>query len=236
MSSDASAGPFHALGQSPPLPVARSRRTRQIARWFALDVARAAIRPQAFPLPAVKSLVPSPGKILLISGASGSGKSSLLEMIRKTFKRSHVLDLNRIILPDQPLVDCFGAIPLQQVLGLLSRVGLAEAWGYLRTPAELSEGQRWRLRLALAISRSSTERRTMILCDEFCALLDRVTAAVVSRSLRRIVSASGLRAIVATSHDDLLPALLPDLHARCDFGEIRIDRRARGIASKAARR
>src|SRR5207248_9473630 len=106
---------------------------------------------------------------------------------------------------------------------LLARVGLSEAWTYLRTPSELSEGQRWRFKLALALHRagamivSQESARTSLLaaggsprgdaeptgapahgydwrevresspilaCDEFAAVLDRVTAMVVARCLR----------------------------------------------------
>jgi len=41
--------------------------------------------------------------------------------------------------------------PLEQALKVLSAAGLADAFLLLRTPQELSDGQRWRLRLALAI-------------------------------------------------------------------------------------
>jgi ABC-type ATPase with predicted acetyltransferase domain len=56
-------------------------------------------------------------------------------------------------------------------------------------------------------------------CDEFAAVLDRVSAAIVARALRRAIDATpGLSAVVATSHDDLGLALRPDTLIRCDFG------------------
>jgi ABC-type ATPase with predicted acetyltransferase domain len=112
---------------------------------------------------------------------------------------------------------------------MLSRVGLAEAWTYLRTPRELSEGQRWRLKVAIAIAnadaraRDQNPRRTILICDEFAAVLDRVTACVVARALRRTIdSARGISAILATSHDDLIDALRPDLRIKCDFGTVHV--------------
>ena len=62
--------------------------------------------------------------------------------------------MNEIDAPDVPLVDCFDDLEVKDALALLSRVGLGEAWSYLRTLAELSEGQRWRLKLALAMHRA----------------------------------------------------------------------------------
>jgi hypothetical protein len=185
------------------------------------------------------------------------------------------LDLAAMSAPtaNLPLVDCFGgdATPLRDVLLLLARVGLGEAWTYLRTPEELSEGQKWRFKLALAlhaatsipIVRSDTvsdgahkETRQgeaamgmrkeapvagdaasgaaalrvdlpfpaggpILACDEFAAVLDRVTAMVVARCLRRAIDANPqLAGVVATSHDDLQPALRPDIIAYCDFGRV----------------
>src|SRR5205085_438875 len=111
----------------------------------------------------------------------------------------------------------------QDALRSLSRVGLAEVWTYLRTPAELSEGQRWRLRLALALVSPTRCPRTILACDEFAAKLDRVSASVVARTLRRTICGSGkVSAIVATSHDDLIRALEPDVIVRCDFGRVSV--------------
>ncbi|HEY1628301.1 MAG TPA: hypothetical protein VGF52_00495 [Tepidisphaeraceae bacterium] len=207
-----------------PAPPPRSPRGRIIAKWFALVFPTKQeshcnrINPNQF-----ASLLPAPGQIILITGPSGAGKSSLLRILRK--KSDDCLDLPRLRLPDRPLVDCFGQVPLEQVLVILSRVGLAEAWSYLRTPSELSDGQRWRFRLAMALCKARNRSNPILIADEFCALLDRVTAAVVARSLRRAISIDGnLRAILATSHDDLLGALQPDLHIRCDFGRVRLHR------------
>ncbi len=99
----------------------------------------------------------------------------------------------------------------------LSQVGLAEAHTYLLTPAELSAGQQWRLRLALALSHR--RRPLCLICDEFAALLDRVSAAIIAHTLRKAVYLRNeLSAILATSHDNLQTALNPDLIITCDFG------------------
>jgi ABC-type ATPase with predicted acetyltransferase domain len=177
---------------------------------------------------------PPAGEISLICGPSGSGKSSLLRQIRASLSAHSAyrwIDLNELTLPDAPLVDCFDReFTLQRVLSMLGQVGLAEAWTYLRTPAELSEGQRWRLRLAMAMSQARHRdlRRPIIVCDEFAAMLDRVTACAVSRALRRAISRDPrMSAIVATSHDDLVRALAPERIVRCDFGKISVEMRGR---------
>lgn len=219
-----------------PSPTIRSRRSGVIARWFGLKHHRGA-EASSLSVSSIQELslmLPSQGQIMLISGASGSGKSSLLRQIQAHLadrSRHLLIELNSIPLPEKPVVDCFDSqLSLDEVLHLLSRVGLAEAWTYLRTPAELSEGQRWRLRLGIAISlarseaRSEHPRHPVLICDEFAAVLDRVTAAVVSHALRRAISPeSGISAVLATSHEDLRDALRPDRIVRCDFGKPQVE-------------
>ncbi len=139
-----------------PLPSIRSERAATVAKWFGIDdqinhPEPTPARDQRTDRKLLRSLLPKSGQITLLTGPSGAGKSSMLRALRSGRPRARFLDLNEIQLPDVPLVDCFDGAPLDQTLALLSRVGLAEAWSYLRTPVELSEGQRWRLKLALGI-------------------------------------------------------------------------------------
>jgi ABC-type ATPase with predicted acetyltransferase domain len=174
------------------------------------------------PLPGIEG-----GRVVLITGASGAGKSSLMRHIRSRYDRRLWIDLGRVKLPRRAVVDCFPArLPVEEVLAALGRVGLGEVWTYLRRPEQLSDGQRWRLRLALGLERAKGRggRGVVVLaCDEFGALLDRVTAAVVARVVRRVVAASpGVCAVLATSHDDLGEALGADVIVRCDFGKVEV--------------
>jgi ABC-type ATPase with predicted acetyltransferase domain len=116
---------------------------------------------------------------------------------------------------------------------MLCRVGLGEVWTYLKSPAQLSQGQRCRLRLALSLARAAGPRRecdgrlNVLAADEFCAPLDRLTALIVARALRKSLDLAAAKqhnvaAVLATSHDDLAPALCPDLRAHCDFGRIEV--------------
>jgi ABC-type ATPase with predicted acetyltransferase domain len=180
---------------------------------------------------------PAPGELWLITGASGAGKSTLLRSLRARSGWT-TLDLHACEPPDIPLADMCDESTLELWLERLARLGLGEVWSWLRTPAQLSDGQRWRLRLAWAMRDLARDADPRILvCDEFAALLDRVSAIIVARSLRVEVDRSHRRvgAVVATSHDDLIDALDPDAIVECDFGAIELIRRDRsGVRTPAS--
>ena len=218
--------------------VRRSARARVVARWFGVDVPRAHYSHRGRDVPKLETRA---GEVVLITGASGAGKSTLLRALRERAERW--VDLNRVRLSDRAAIDVMvdalggGSDELSIVAGLdaLSRVGLGEVWTYLRKPRELSEGQRWRLRLAVALARATRNRIpgkfTVLACDEFGAVLDRVTAIVVARALRRAVSScADVCAVVATGHEDLRAALAADVDVRCDFGEFEVTARDQSAA------
>ena len=213
-----------------------------IRRLFALEHA---FRPRP-PMPPglVDRALPAAGQITLITGPSGGGKSSLLTAVRERLHTAgsdpqpYWIEPSQIRLPDACVIDCMCRVlgdepaSIERALDLLGRVGLAEAWTYLQKPAELSDGQRWRLMLAIAVATAACRGTpgnasmvtAIIAMDEFAALLDRITARVVARALRRLIrpspadaAAPRLAAIVATSHDDLSDALSPDTVVTCDF-------------------
>src|SRR4051812_18187527 len=95
-----------------------------------------------------------PGDVVLFVGPSGSGKSSLL---RAAGQQLEAVDAGSLKLPDLPLADALPG-PLEERLDRLAACGLSEARLLLRTPAELSDGQRYRFRLAYAACMASRER------------------------------------------------------------------------------
>ena len=198
-----------------------SRRVMELRQWFGISSALPAWDggpgPQA--LPAVRR-----GQIMLITGASGSGKSRLLARLRRKLRRRWI-DLRRVRLPRRAVADLFCPASTPKALQQLSRVGLAEAHCFVARPRQLSVGQRWRLRLAVALEQLRRMKRgATLLCDEFAAPLDRVTAAIVCRLLRRQVTRLRVAAVVASARADLVSSLQPDIVVECDFGCVRIDR------------
>lgn len=160
------------------------------------------------------------GAVALVTGPSGSGKSTLLASVGEILDARHgtyTIAGRARVDASRPVAALRGGTALDAWLGVLSAAGLAEA-RLLATPAGvLSEGERARLRLALAMSRVSP--RGVLIIDEFCSTLDRATAAGVSASLRRWAGRVGVRVIVASGHEDLARLLGPDVILRTGGAE-----------------
>lgn len=194
-----------------------------IARRFGVD--RMPANPALQDLPRLAEEVLAhvqPGRVILITGASGSGKSSLLAELERRLNPPAIA-VHAIPLPDAITVDCLPQLEIEAALELLGRFGLGEAYTYLSPARKISTGQQFRLRLAMAWAQTMVCRRPgVLLCDEFATQLDPVSAAVLARLTRRQITADGRLCFVAAScHEAVIPALRPDLVVRCDFGEFR---------------
>lgn len=158
------------------------------------------------------SLKLSAGAIALALGPSGSGKSTFLRSAARALREQGVCVIEPAReLREVPLIDQIEG-SLEYATRALARAGLAEAACFVRRPSELSQGQRERLRLALAFERAlrRSERSPVALAlDEFCASLDGLHARAVAALLRRFVlrHAPRISALVATPRDELAPWL-----------------------------
>jgi ABC-type lipoprotein export system ATPase subunit/GNAT superfamily N-acetyltransferase len=157
--------------------------------------------------------------IVYITGESGSGKSVLLKFIANELK-SDAINLTDIQ-PDlnKPLIDAIGKTT-QEGLELLARVGLGDAFLFVRRFSQLSDGQKYRFLIAKLIESG----KQFWIMDEFCATLDRDTAKIVAFNLQKLAREQGKAVLAATTHVDLLEDLHPSVHIHKRFGrEIQVN-------------
>jgi ABC-type ATPase with predicted acetyltransferase domain len=152
-------------------------RTRAVAEAFGLG----ADQTQKFTLYDHTTLKIRPTDIVLITGDSGSGKSVLLKAIKHDLgtkaQDTHNLNIN----PNTPIIETVGK-NTTQALELLSKVGLNDAFLFLRTYAQLSDGQKHRYHIA----RLAETTAQFWLLDEFTSTLDRDTAKIVAYNLQKL--------------------------------------------------
>ena len=162
-----------------------------------------------------------PGQVVLITGDSGSGKSTLLRELAAQIANCEDRSFGTVatnesvkIDQDELIIEGVGR-DVSDAISTLSMSGLNEAFLMLRKFKELSDGQKYRYRAAKMIDSNAD---TWIF-DEFAALLDRVTAKCVSYTIQKVARKLGKTLLVATTHEDLLDDLKPDVWIRKKFGE-----------------
>jgi ABC-type ATPase with predicted acetyltransferase domain len=160
------------------------------------------------------SLKIGPKDIVYITGDSGSGKSALLRAIRADLGEE-AIDLSEVAVDtEKPLIETVGAT-VEEGLELLSKVGLNDAFLFLRTYSQLSDGQKYRYRIAKLIESG----KQWWLMDEFAACLDRDTAKIIAYNLQKIARQQGKAIIAATTHSDLQEDLKPSVLVLSGLGK-----------------
>jgi len=159
-----------------------------------------------------------PTDIVYITGDSGSGKSVLLKALEKDIRLDMGLSCINIadIKPPlgKPLIETVGKT-LEEGLELLSKVGLNDAFLFLRSYEQLSDGQKYRYKIAKMME-SKTQFWIM---DEAMATLDRDTAKIVAYNLQKLARQQGKAVLAATTHTDLFEDLNPSVHIHKRFGK-----------------
>jgi ABC-type ATPase with predicted acetyltransferase domain len=159
-----------------------------------------------------------PTDIVYITGDSGSGKSVLLKALEKDIKQDMGLSYINIndILPiiGKPLIETVGKT-LEEGLELLSKVGLNDAFLFLRSYEQLSDGQKYRYKIAKMME----SKAQFWIMDEAMATLDRDTAKIVAYNLQKLARQQGKAVLAATTHTDLFEDLNPSVHIHKRFGK-----------------
>lgn len=200
-----------------------SRRSAEIATM--LGVTRADLGPAAERSGQPLRIPIAPGSITLITGPSGSGKSTLLRAITQAARAERIC----VITPPtrlpthRPCCDLVGH-SASASMRVLASAGLADVRAMVRTPAHLSDGQRSRLRIAIALGRAASmarsERPVVVAIDEFAANLDAITAMGLAMALRRRAAERGNVAfVIASPREDTVGPLDPDMMVALDACE-----------------
>ena len=162
------------------------------------------------------------GDVVYVTGQSGSGKSVVLRELQRLMADAgqRVASIDDFVFADDTnVIDQLGKTT-SDALGLLSMAGLNDAYLFVRKPSEMSDGQKYRLKIAKLIESGAD----VWVADEFGAVLDRVTAQVVASNLQRAARAVGATVIVATTHEDLKNALRPSVQITKHFKErVKVD-------------
>ncbi len=161
-----------------------------------------------------------PGNVILITGASGTGKTLLLEALDNSIQSPLVSTNGTAAVRTQgivgwmedfrtqrPLIEELARVRgAEAAIAALNRTGLSEAFVYLKPYRLLSRGQKYRARLA----RLLLSKANIWLLDEFCADLDPISAKIVAFNLRKLAVRNKVIAIVAAAnHRHFLDALKP---------------------------
>jgi ABC-type ATPase with predicted acetyltransferase domain len=155
-----------------------------------------------------------PTDIVYVTGDSGSGKSVLLRALKEDLL-DEVADIGDVKIDEaRPIIETVGET-VEKGLELLSKVGLNDAFLFLRSYGQLSDGQKYRYRVAKLLESG----KAWWILDEFAATLDRDTAKILSWNLQKLARQEGKCVIAATTHNDLFHDLQPDVHIHKRFGK-----------------
>lgn len=160
----------------------------------------------------------NPQDVVYITGESGSGKSLLLKQLYEQMKDlpefgGCTKDDELVIDPEEVLVEGVGK-DTGEALMILSQAGLNDAFLFLRRFKELSDGQKYRYKIAKMMDSGSGTW----FFDEFCSTLDRTTAKAVAYTVQKTARRLHKTMVVATTHEDLLEDLRPTVLVKKLFG------------------
>ncbi len=146
------------------------------------------------------------GNLNIIYGMSGSGKSSILRTIRTLlYEGDYLTDL-----PDEKdddfLINLVGK-DINESIKILSQVGLGEGNLFLRKCCQLSDGQKFRMRLALHLSKPHGR---IVYIDEFNSSLDITTAIFLAKSLSKVLIKNGLYGFICCNNMEVVRAFHAD--------------------------
>ncbi len=190
-----------------------STRTCEIAEAFGIGLEQ-----KTFTIFKNAEIDVKPADVVYITGDSGGGKSLLLQELQNRLDSlKHVFgescNEQNVLVSEDSLIDSIGKTA-EEAISYLSFAGLNDAYLFLRRYSQLSDGQKYRYKIAKLLSLN----RDVIIFDEFCSMLDRETAKAVAFCIQKLIRKSKKTLIVATAHHDLIQDLSPSVLIRKNYG------------------
>jgi GNAT superfamily N-acetyltransferase len=194
-------------------PVYDSFRVQQVAGMFDVPLAEKCTERFAVELPSLDEN----WQVGLIVGPSGSGKST----IAREFYGSE-LYTGADWPTDKAVVDCFGDLPIRQVIELFTAVGFSSPPSWVKPYQVLSGGERFRCDLAKALGASfqalesltpsSSRPAPLVVFDEYTSVVDRNVAKACSTAIAKGIRRGNIpcRFIAVTCHFDVAQWLEAD--------------------------
>ncbi len=196
-------------------PVFDSFRVQQVAGMFDVPLAEKCTERFRVELPSLAEH----WEVGLIVGPSGSGKST----IAREFYNSELYTESDWP-TDKAVIDCFGDIPVRQVVELFTAVGFSSPPSWIKPYQVLSCGERFRCDLAKALAASyesrvarkenelETRNSQLVVFDEYTSVVDRNVAKACSTAIAKGIRRGSIscRFIAVTCHYDVAEWLEAD--------------------------
>ncbi|MCS5982205.1 ATP-binding cassette domain-containing protein [Klebsiella pneumoniae subsp. pneumoniae] len=162
------------------------------------------------------------GDVVYVTGQSGSGKSVVLRELQRLMADAgqRVASIDDFVFADDTnVIDQLGKTT-SDAWGCFSMAGLNDAYLFVRKPSEMSDGQKYRLKIAKLIESGAD----VWVADEFGAVFGSSDCPGCCLNLQRAARAVGATVIVATTHEDLKNALRPSVQITKHYKErVKVD-------------
>lgn len=156
----------------------------------------------------------------VICGNSGSGKSSIL---KEQFNYGSLIPSYD---NSKPLVSQFEDYTPEEICSLFESVGLSSIPVWLRTPNQLSVGEKARFDLCWYLINAPKDNPIVI--DEFTSTVNRECALSMAYTLQRYVRSKNLKLVLSSCHFDIIDYLNPDwvynLNKQSSDGVVELER------------
>lgn len=143
------------------------------------------------------------GQINVIHGPSGSGKSSILNILKTEIGGVEITDLPK---KDEYIINMVGR-DLKEAISILMSAGLGEGNLFIRKCSQLSDGQKFRMRIALELNAAILDKSPQVLfIDEFGSNLDLISAVAIAKTFSKAVKKTNLTIFVCCNNMKVVEA------------------------------